>query len=335
MTGINDMNGSMTSRFNHLLRRRARSVGLITGWLLLIHALPAGAIDPPDSLDGPPLVSCKAWAIVEGKSGELLWGHEPEVPRKSASTTKVMCAYVVLDLAQREPGVLDEVVTFSQLADDTPGSTADVRAGESLPVKECLYGLLLPSGNDAGNALAEHFNGRFAPPEDPADRTNPATVESHPTRANFIAEMNRMAERLGMSRTFYRSSYGDGGQETDATTTPRDLLTLARHALQDPAFRKYVSTREYETTVKSPTGETRPVVWKSTNQLLEIAGYDGVKTGTTDLAGACLVSSGRRGDDHLLICVLGSTTPEGRYIDTRNLFRWAWVQRGHRDANGR
>jgi D-alanyl-D-alanine carboxypeptidase (penicillin-binding protein 5/6) len=140
-----------------------------------------------------------------------------------------------------------------------------------------------------------------------------------------------MAERLGMTRTFYRSSYGDGGQETDATTTPRDLLTLARHALQDPAFRKYVSTREYESTVKTPSGETRPVAWENTNQLLGITGYDGVKTGTTDLAGACLVSSGRRGHDHLLICVLGSTTPEGRYIDTRNLFRWAWVQRGHRE----
>lgn len=299
--------------------------------VLLLCLSQTHAVDPPDALDGPPFVSCQAWAVVDGRTGDLLWGHEPDAARKAASTTKMMCAYVILELARHEPGVLEEMVTFSQLADDTPGSTADVRAGESLPVRQCLYGLLLPSGNDAGNALAEHFNGRFDPPEYPADRTNPATVESHPTRANFIAEMNRIAAKLGMSGTFYRLPYGDGGRPDDATTTPRDLLMLARHALQNPVFGKYVSTREYETTVKTPSGETRPVAWKNTNQLLGITGYDGIKTGTTDLAGACLVSSGRRGDDHLLVCVLGSTTPEGRYIDTRNLFRWAWVQRGHRD----
>jgi D-alanyl-D-alanine carboxypeptidase (penicillin-binding protein 5/6) len=71
-------------------------------------------------------------------------------------------------------------------------------------------------------------------------------------------------------------------------------------------------------------------VWKNTNRLLPIEGYDGVKTGTTSSAGACLVSCGKRGDDALLVVVLGSTSPEGRYVDTRNLFRWAWRERGDR-----
>jgi D-alanyl-D-alanine carboxypeptidase (penicillin-binding protein 5/6) len=67
-------------------------------------------------------------------------------------------------------------------------------------------------------------------------------------------------------------------------------------------------------------------MWKNTNRLLSIDGYHGVKTGTTTPAGACLVSSGRRGDEHLLVVVLGSTSGDARYVDTRNLFRWSWRQ---------
>ncbi len=139
--------------------------------------------------------------------------------------------------------------------------------------------------------------------------------------------MNRKAAALNMERTFYRSSFGDGGAETDRTTTVRDLLTLAHHALQNPLFRQYVSTLRHETIVNTPAGGTRPVVWMNTNQLLGIEGYDGIKTGTTNQAGSCLVSSGRRGDDHLLIVVLGATSNDGRYVDARNLYRWAWQQR--------
>ncbi len=289
------------------------------------------AVDPPDSLDGPPFTTCHTWAIMDGETGEILWGLEADTPRKSASTTKIMCAFVVLTLAESQPEILDEMVTFSILADNTDGSTADVNRGESLPVWECLYGLMLPSGNDAGNALAEHFNGRFDPPDYPAEITNPSTAENFSTRANFIAEMNRTAQRLGMENTFYRSSFGDGGDENDRTTTAHDLLVLARAGLQNERFATYVSTPRYATTVNTPDGGTREVEWINTNQLLGIEGYDGVKTGTTDQAGSCLVSSGRRGDDHILIAVLGATSGDARYVDSRNLYRWAWIQRGHEE----
>lgn len=308
--------------------RRSANVLLLICVVLVVPPQRARALDPPDPLTGPPYVTCHTWAIMDGETGDLLWGQEADTPRKSASTTKMMCAYVILSLAEDHPDVLDEIVTFSQLADDTGGSTADIRVGEQIIVRECLYGLLLPSGNDAGNALAEHFNDRFDPPAYSADRTTPATPDTHPTRANFIAEMNRTAQNLGMSNTFYRSSYGDGGDENDRTTTARDLLTLARAALKNARFAEYVSTRSYDTTVRTPDGDRRPVGWTNTNQLLGIEGYDGVKTGTTNQAGQCLVSSGHRGDDHLLMVVLGSAD---RYVDSRNLYRWAWLERGHRE----
>jgi D-alanyl-D-alanine carboxypeptidase (penicillin-binding protein 5/6) len=79
--------------------------------------------------------------------------------------------------------------------------------------------------------------------------------------------------------------------------------------------------RSYEMRGKE---ETRTVTWRNTNQLLGIEGYLGMKTGTTRRAGACLVSIGRRGDQELIMVVLGSSDGLGRYVDSRNLYRWAW-----------
>jgi D-alanyl-D-alanine carboxypeptidase (penicillin-binding protein 5/6) len=305
--------------------------GLLIGGLALAGCAtrhPAASF--AEDLSAPPPVTAKAWAIVDGRTGELLWGMNADEPRKAASTTKMMCAYVILELAAQQPALLDEVVTFSQLADNTSGSTADIKAGESVSVRDGLYGLLLPSGNDAGNAFAEHFNDRFDPPDErlrALGLDNPVLA----TRANFIAEMNRTAQRLGMTNTIYRSSFGDGGTPDDRTISVRDLTRLAWHGMRNPRFRQYVSTQRHECQVRTPDGGTRPAVWTNTNQLLPLnAGYDGIKTGTTTQAGACLVSSGRRGKDHLLVAVLGSESGYGRFVDTRNLYRWAWQQRGHR-----
>jgi serine-type D-Ala-D-Ala carboxypeptidase (penicillin-binding protein 5/6) len=301
----------------------------------LTFALASGCATRPltkqgrEDLSAPPPVTAKAWAITDGRTGKLLWGHNADEPRKSASTTKMMCAYVVLLLAENNPAVLDERVTFSKLADDTVGSTADIKAGESLTVSDALRGLMLPSGNDAGNALAEHFNSRFAPPDDVMlkfglDSTNLTT------RVNFIAEMNRVARRLGLANTKYRSSFGDGGTEQDRTTTVRDLTQLAWHAMKLPRFREIVATRKYECEVRTPDDGTRRAEWTNTNQLLGLnLDYDGVKTGTTTQAGTCLVSRGNRSGDQLIIATLGSESENGRYVDQRNLYRWAWRQRGH------
>lgn len=310
---------------------RGAVLGLALGALILAGcATQRPTAGAGEDLSAPPPVTAKAWAITDGRTGELLWGMNADEPRKAASTTKMMCAYVILELAARQPAVLDEGVIFSQLADDTSGSTADIKAGESVSVRHCLYGLLLPSGNDAGNALAEHFNDRFAPPDErlrALGLDNPGLA----TRANFIAEMNRTARRLGMTNAVYRSSFGDGGTPEDRTISVRDLTRLGWHAMRNPLFRQYVSTERHECQVRTPEGGTRPIVWTNTNQLLPLnAGYDGIKTGTTTQAGACLVSSGRRGKDHLLVAVLGSESGYGRFVDTRNLYRWAWRQRGHR-----
>ncbi len=269
-----------------------------------------------------PEVTARAWAILDGATGRLLWGKAADERRKTASTTKVMCASVILQLAAKDPGVLDEIVTFSQFADDTPGSTADIKAGESLPVRDCLYGLLLPSGNDAGNALAEHFNNRFDPPDAALIDALSLDVESLKTRVNFIAEMNRTAQRWGLTNTEYRSSYGDGGTTAMRTTTAEELGRMAWNALQDERLQAVVRTKEYACKVRKPDGSEREARWENTNKLLGRFGIDGVKTGTTNQAGACLVTHPRIAGQPYVFVVLGANRSEDRFIDTAALIRW-------------
>jgi D-alanyl-D-alanine carboxypeptidase (penicillin-binding protein 5/6) len=276
---------------------------------------------PAAPLDGPPFTTVKAWAIADGRTGEVLWGHRESEKLEMASTTKMMTALVVVRLMAKDPKVGDDLVTFSRRADRTIGSSSEVREGERLPVRELLYGLLLPSGNDASVAFAEHFGGRLGPPA--------KDVSDEAAFARFIAEMNRVAGELGLRETHFENPNGlpAPGHHSSA----RDLARLAAHAMREPAFAAVVGTRRHGSTVVDAQKKPRNVAWTNTNHLLEIEGYDGVKTGTTQAAGTCLVASGRRGQDHLIVVVLGgSSSPDSRYPDARNLFRWAWQMRGQR-----
>jgi D-alanyl-D-alanine carboxypeptidase (penicillin-binding protein 5/6) len=271
----------------------------------------------PDSLDGPPFVSAKAWAVADGKSGKVLWGFNEKEARPMASTSKIMTAHLVLRLAAEDPKVLDEVITFSERADNTPGSSARLNAGEKVPVRELLYGLMLPSGNDAATALAEHFGERLG------KSAEGDAVEK------FVSAMNARARELGLKELSYRDPHG---LSRENVSSARDLAALAFAAMKDERFRRYVSTRRHEYEVTTPDGGQRAVTWTNTNKLLDVEGYEGVKTGTTTPAGNCLVACGSRCDDRLIVVVLGATATDGRYVDARNLFRWAWLERGHRGA---
>jgi serine-type D-Ala-D-Ala carboxypeptidase (penicillin-binding protein 5/6) len=270
-----------------------------------------------DTIDGPPIVSARAWAISNGRNGDRLYGHNDATALPMASTTKIMTAWIVVEEAARNARVLDEVINVSEAAARTNGSSARIRQGDRIPVREMLYGLLLPSGNDAAAAIAEHFGPRF---RDPNAENPPAPI------ASFVAEMNRRAGRLMLAEANYLDPHGLGRNVISA----RNLTTLAYHAMQNATFRQYVQTRRHQTQVTDAKNERRMVIWENTNKLLDIEGYDGIKTGTTTAAGSCLVGSGRRGEDHLLVTVLGCTSNDSRYADTRNLFRWAWRERARR-----
>jgi D-alanyl-D-alanine carboxypeptidase (penicillin-binding protein 5/6) len=276
------------------------------------------AKQPMEPLDGAPFVTSDAWIIVDAADGRTVDAFEAETARDIASTTKIMTAWLVLQLAEKEPSVLEEALVMSSRGDETIGSTADLRAGESVSVREALYGLLLPSGNDMSVALAEHFGQRFAPADATAD-----AAEKDPL-VLFVAAMNAEANRLGMKKTHYCNPHGL--TEPDHLSTVTDLAILARVAVSHSLFPTYMTTRQRGAVLTGPGGYKRNVLWKNTNELLQTEGYNGLKTGTTDKAGACLVSAGERDGRCLIVVVLGSAASESRYTDSRNLYRWGWKQ---------
>src|SRR5262249_33581144 len=155
----------------------------------------------------------------------------------------------------------DETVAVSEAAGKTTGSSARIRGGDRIPVREMLYGLLLPSGNDAAAALAEHFGPRV---REPKSNLGPA--------AAFVAASNRQAKTLRVAETLFFDPHGLGTNHTSA----RDLGALARTAMQNATFRDYVRTRRRSYEVTDAKGARRTLLWNNTNRLLDIEGYDGI-----------------------------------------------------------
>ena len=273
-------------------------------------------LQPKDDPFGPPQVSCAAWAIVDSATGKLVAGEKENERMHIASTTKIMTAYLVLNYAKSQPDVLKEVITFSKRADDTNGSTAGIKAGEQLTVGELMYGLMLPSGNDASVAFAEHFGRKFA---------GDSSLSDAGSYDRFIEQMNRTAADLGMSDTHFVNPHGLTSEEH--LSTAMDLGRLARAALRVPRFRDFVTCRQHGCEVSVPGGYKRNVKWENTNRLLAIEGYAGIKTGTTDAAGACLVSTSQRDEGELIVISLKSANTDARYIDARNLHAFGWRKR--------
>ena len=270
---------------------------------------PLATVDGPA---GPPAVASAAWAVLDAESGKLLLGHEADSVRSTASIVKVMTALVAVEEAETDSSRLDEVVSVSARAGAETGSSAGLRSGDRLPLRELLYGLLLPSGNDAAVAIAEHVGSRMEGAGDPQER--------------FVAAMNERAKQGGLARTTYGNPHGKTVEGQGSTA--RETAVLAAAAMRHPVVREIVATRRRSATIDNLAGYRREVVWNNTNRLLGIEGYSGIKTGTTHAAGCCLAASADRGGRGLIVVVLGAPSTESRYVDARNLFRHAWQTLG-------
>ncbi|MCL6595571.1 MAG: D-alanyl-D-alanine carboxypeptidase [Firmicutes bacterium] len=228
--------------------------------------------------------------LMDPVTGRVLYEHAAFVRRPPASTTKILTAYLVL-----QRGDLDRVVTVSRRAATTEGSRMHLRAGERIRVRALLTGLLLRSGNDAAEALAEATDGS-------AER--------------FALRMNRVARALGARGSHFENPHGL--PDPRHYTTAYDLARIARAALALPAFRALVTLEH----ARVEDEEGRVFDMTNTNRLLQVmAGADGVKTGTTSAAGRCLVASATRGGFPLLAVVLRS--PD-RWGESAALLEWGY-----------
>jgi serine-type D-Ala-D-Ala carboxypeptidase (penicillin-binding protein 5/6) len=229
-----------------------------------------------------PQVAARAWALTDLRSGEYLVGENSSKKLPIASTTKIMSALIVLKRAN-----LDEEVTVSEDAASyaTPAySNVGLLPGDTLSVRELLMATLISSGDDAAYALAEHVGGGGG--QAGVDR--------------FVEDMNGEARELGLKYTHFGNPVGFDAR--GHYSSARDLAEMARLAMQNPEFRKIVST-EYAT-IYTPY---RDIPLANTNELLFSYGpATGVKTGTTPAAGESLVSSASIGDESYVCVVLDS-----------------------------
>lgn len=220
----------------------------------------------------PEDISAKSAVLMDAASGRLLYEKNGFERLPMASTTKIMTALLVIENCG-----LGESVTVSPTAASVEGSSLWLEAGENLTVEQLLYGLMLKSGNDAAVALAEKTAG---------------------SEEAFVALMNARARELGLGNTGFKTPNGldaDGHH-----TTACDLATLTRRAMQNPVFKKIVSTKE---TSIPWAGRRWDRALKNHNKLLwSYDGCVGVKTGFTKKAGRCLVSAAER-EGRTLICV--------------------------------
>lgn len=222
--------------------------------------------------------------MIDSLDGRVLWEKSSHRRQAVASTGKILTALVVLEKARPT-----DVVTASGRAQsvgdgDSLVTQLNLSAGERMTVEQLLFGLLLPSANDAAVALAEHVAGSV-------DR--------------FADMMNSRARRLGATDSHFTNA--NGLDEPGQYSTAHDLALIARAAMRIPLFRKIVAARRHEIPADGTPG-TRAL--ENRNQLLgRFPGAIGIKTGQTLAAGKSLVGAVRRGKEERIAVVLASPDP--------------------------
>jgi len=228
-------------------------------------------------------VSAKAVIIMDKDSKVVLYAKNPNLVFSLASTTKIMTALVSLNYFK-----LNDILTVK--TENVEGVNVGFKVGEKLTFESVLYGMLLPSGNDAALAIAENYPGG---------------------KDAFISLMNQKAKSLHLTDT----SFGDsiGLEDSRDYTTPLELARLAAFAIENKEFAKIVDTKAWE--IADITGMNNYSL-TNLNQLLGIQGVNGIKTGYTEEAGQVLVTSKKEGNHTLIIVVMNS---DDRFSDTSKL----------------
>ena len=260
--------------------------------LTLVFAAQAMA----QQLPVPPSLAAKSWLLLEMGSNQVLSTEKPDERLEPASLTKLMTAYLVFAALHKKTLALDQPLPVSEKAWRTGGSKMFVRVDTQVPVEDLIKGMIIQSGNDACVTLAEGIAG---------------------SEENFAQMMNREAKRLGMNSSSFRNS--TGLPDPELYTTARDLSLLASALIRDfpEEYKKYYSMKEY-----TYNGITQP----NRNRLLFIdPTVDGVKTGHTEAAGYCLISSALRDKRRLLSVVLGTNSDSARASESQKLLNWGYI----------
>jgi D-alanyl-D-alanine carboxypeptidase (penicillin-binding protein 5/6) len=260
-------------------RTRLMSVGLA---LTLLCAGNPAALATTAAIPPAPAVAAKSWILIDEATGRRLAGENEDLRIEPASITKVMTAYVAFRALAERRLQLQEPITISERAWRAEGSRTFLQVGDKVPAEVLLQGMIVQSGNDAATALAERLAG---------------------SEQTFAQLMTQQAKALGMKNSNFANA--TGLPDPALYTTARDIAILARALIRDfPQYYRWYSQKEF--------------VWNDIRQgnrnglLYQDSSVDGIKTGHTDTAGYCLVSSAQRNGTRMISAVFGTTSPKVR-----------------------
>jgi D-alanyl-D-alanine carboxypeptidase (penicillin-binding protein 5/6) len=242
-----------------------------------------------------PTLAAKAFVLRDANTGSLLAANNPDMPVEPASLTKVMTAYLTFEAVKQKRLVLTQTLPVSQKAWKVEGSKMFIDTTMTVTVDELLHGLIIQSGNDAAITLAEGIAG---------------------SEELFATLMNKKAAALGMKNSHFVNA--TGLPDPTHTTTARDLSILANALIRDfpQDYARLYSQKSY--TYNNITQPNR-------NRLLFIdPSVDGMKTGHTESAGYCLISSAKRSDFRLISVVLGTTSDNVRAAESQKLLNFGF-----------
>lgn len=245
-------------------------------------------------------------AFVMGKNGTVYYARSADEQVKIASITKVMTAILAVENCK-----MDEKITVSNAAAAVGNSTAGLLEGDELTVEQALRGLMIPSGNDAAIALAEHVGKKIDPKTKDAEAT-------------FVKAMNERAKKLGCTGTLFENPHGLDFDEWagDMHSTAHDVALMMQEAMKDDTIREVMASKDPWIEVTGADGSDHSHSMDTHNVLLGQDGNIGGKTGTTDDAGYCFASAYNRDGDEIYTVVLNSSTTDQRFADTATLASW-------------
>jgi len=238
---------------------------------------PAATAIPP-----PPQLNARSFIVIDHESGRVLAALEPDSRQEPASLTKLMTAYGVFKALQEGRIKLTDMVTISENAWKQEGSKMFIEVGKQVSVENLIQGMIVQSGNDATVALAEKVGG------------------NEPT---FVQMMNTYAKQLGMSGSHFVNSAGM--PDPEHYMTARDAATLSSALIHEfPEYYKWYAQKEFSwngITQQNRNG----LLWRDPT-------VDGIKTGHTETAGYCLITSAKRDGMRLVSVVLGTESMRAR-----------------------
>ena len=275
------------------------SIILILTSLSGVFAAPEGVYLENSKLSKPDIKS-EAAILADLKTGRVIYSKNADEALYPASTTKIMTGILALEYGNLNDTVTASVSALAPITNED--SHMGILIGEQLTLEQLIYGMLVYSANDAANVIATHIAG---------------------TPENFVEIMNKKAEELGTKNTHFVNTYGI--HDEDHYTTAEDLALITRYAMQNEKFREIVKTQIYKIppTEKYTTERNLPNTNLFLSSFRSAEFYNqsvtGVKTGSTDAAGYCLVTTAQKDTTELLVITLKAPNRSECYKDSKKL----------------